>query len=126
MGFLVWDKGISVDECESIINKYKDSEFAEGTAFISTIASFKNIKPQRKSPICWIKENNILVRSLFQFILEANDSTFKYNVFNFSESMSHDAVQFTTYNKDDYYDWHQDIFTEDDPQCINGLNRKIS
>jgi len=118
MALLVWDDGISVDECESIINKYKDLKFEQGEVELS-------VQDQRKSPIYWIKEHNMLVRSLFQFLLEANDAKFRYNVFSFSQSISNDPVQFTTYNKGDYYHWHQDTISRDDPEKP-GLNRKVS
>jgi len=119
MASLVWDNGISVDECELIINTYKNLKFEQG-------AVDANAQDQRKSLVYWIREPNTLVRSLFQFLIEANDARFRYSVFNFSQSISNDTVQFTVYNETDYYNWHQDILTQEESARKSMSNRKVS
>ena len=59
---------------------------------------------------------------MFQFILEANDNTFRYNVFNYEQNRQNEQVQFTEYTVDNFYHWHQDNLDS----SINGTNRKLS
>jgi len=121
MVYSSWDNGINIEDCEDTIKKYKNSELDIGEVGDDN-SKMESPEKQRNSRVYWIQENNLLVRSLFQFILEANDNTFRYNVFNYEQNRQNEQVQFTEYTVDNFYHWHQDNLDS----SINGTNRKLS
>jgi len=128
MAWIIWNNGIGVNECESIIKQYKDFKLEDAKA--GGESENKNLSlynvPLRNSLICWINENTLLTRALFQFLLEANDTKFKYNIFNCSQSVGYDAVQFARYNEGGFYHWHQDTVPFGQVSNNDKINRKIS
>ena len=117
MATLLLDNGISLNECESIIEQYKDLELGNGEA-----GEHPGNEKLRACQIHWVREHGILSRSLFQFLLEANDTKFRYSVFNYQRSVGSDVPQFTKYNKGGFYDWHKDSV----PTNPDRTDRKIT
>ena len=126
MAFTTFPDGISVEDCEHIIKKYKDEALEAGIVQGRPgIKKDGTISTHRENKIHWINDNSIIVRSLFQFLLEANDTNFRYNVFNYVESSDRDVPQFTSYTEGEYYHWHQDTLDPSKPVTMSA-NRKLS
>jgi PKHD-type hydroxylase len=145
MAYISWNNGINVEDCENTIKKYKNLELDIGTIGDGTRKEeiienadqggigdskkthrvkgyMESTEKQRNSLVYWIQETNLLTRSLFQFMLEANDNKFRYNVFNYEQNGQNEKVQFTEYSVDNFYNWHQDRLDS----SVNGTNRKLS
>ena len=70
----------------------------------------------RKSQHCWIPSSYWIGGFLWHYIINANKDNFLYDISHIEQDM----IQYTQYNKGDYYDWHTDIGRGD------ASNRKIS
>jgi PKHD-type hydroxylase len=120
MAHLFWqdEGGLSKKECEHILKEYENVGLEAGITDNKASISVK----QRQADIHWVKNNNLLTRSLFQYALDANDLKFRYTLFNYEKSGEYDQIQFTRYNEGCFYDWHVDFYEI----SKNGSNRKLS
>lgn len=61
----------------------------------------------RSCTVQWMHESNDETRWIFDriayHIFDTNNQFFNYDLYGF------DSIQYTTYEKKDYYDWHQDV-----------------
>tara|TARA_R110000744_G_scaffold161051_1_gene277507 strand:- start:262 stop:807 length:546 start_codon:yes stop_codon:yes gene_type:complete len=96
-----WEAVISTEECESIIEQYKDKANVNG-AIKNTGASGNTDLSKRDVKICWVKPEAMLNRVVASFMKEANERHFHYDMTG-SEQM-----QFAKYEVDGKYCWHRD------------------
>lgn len=83
----------------------------------------KNLKKKRDSQVVWLKEEWIY-KEIRPFIKEANEQA----GWNYDWDCSED-IQFTRYEKNQYYGWHTDSWDEpykDNNPSMNGKIRKLS
>ena len=59
----------------------------------------------RKSQHCWIPSTNWIGRFIWYYIRMANKDNFLYDI----SDIENDLIQYTQYNKGDYYNWHTDM-----------------
>ena len=59
----------------------------------------------RKSKNCWIPTSHWIGGFLWHYIMNANKDNFLYDISHIEQ----DLVQYTQYNKGDYYSWHTDM-----------------
>ena len=59
----------------------------------------------RKSQHCWIPTSYWIGGFLWHYIMTANKDNFLYDI----SHIEHDMIQYTQYNKGDYYNWHTDM-----------------
>ena len=88
-----------------------------------TKKEIKDLKKKRDSQIVWLKEEWIY-KEIRPFIEEANEKAGWNYAWDFSED-----IQFTRYEKNQYYGWHTDSWEEpykDDNPRTNGKIRKLS
>ena len=113
-------KALNDNLCDSIIEHSLNQKIEQG----KTGQNFKkNNFKTRDSNIVWLKDEWIY-KEIFPYINAAN----KNAEWNFHWSTS-ESMQFTIYNKEQHYDWHQDAFpTYKNPSILDcyGLTRKLS
>jgi len=108
--YYIKDNAFSDSFCENIITqgdkqKTKKADIADGDS------------NNRKSNITWLKDDK-LITQLTPIVNEANTkSNWNFLLREF------EPLQYTVYNKDDYYDWHIDSHSK---TYDNDLIRKIS
>ena len=122
MAYVTWENGLSVTECENILKQYENAEYECAEAGESDNREVRKTNILRNSSICWLHKDSLLVRALFQFIIEANDTSFRYNLLNYEQDKVYDTLQLTKYEEAGYYSWHQDSWDVG----RNGFNRKLS
>lgn len=73
----------------------------------------------RDSKTAWINENNWVVNFCMSYVLKANRQNWNYDI----EGIDGGEMQYTTYEKGQFYNWHQDAGLEalDEEKC-----RKLS
>ena len=59
----------------------------------------------RKSQHCWIPSTHWIGGFLWHYIMDANRDNFLYDISHIENNM----IQYTQYNKGDYYNWHTDM-----------------
>ena len=59
----------------------------------------------RKSQHCWIPSSHWIGGFLWHYIMDANRDNFLYDISHIENNM----IQYTQYNKGDYYNWHTDM-----------------
>jgi len=59
----------------------------------------------RKSQHCWIPSAHWIGGFLWHYIMNANKDNFLYDISHIENNM----IQYTQYNKGDYYNWHTDM-----------------
>ena len=59
----------------------------------------------RKSQHCWIPSSHWIGGFLWHYIMNANKDNFLYDISHIEQ----DFIQYTQYNKGDYYGWHTDM-----------------
>jgi len=59
----------------------------------------------RKSQHCWIPSTHWIGGFLWYYIRMANKDNFLYDI----SDIENDLIQYTQYNKGDYYNWHTDM-----------------
>ena len=59
----------------------------------------------RKSQHCWIPSTHWIGGFLWHYIMNANKDNFLYDISHIENNM----IQYTQYNKGDYYNWHTDM-----------------
>ena len=59
----------------------------------------------RKSQHCWIPSTHWIGGFLWHYIMTANKDNFLYDI----SDIENDLIQYTQYNKGDYYNWHTDM-----------------
>lgn len=101
MSFYSWEPGIEKDECESLIEEYKDSEFSLAEVGVG-VGKGAVDSETRKTNVTWIKPERLINRAIWGFVNEANDNYFRFDIKGFEN------VQFGKYGVGDYYDWHTD------------------
>jgi len=90
-----WEEIIKAEECNAIINEFKDSDYTEGKV--------KNgSQDARCASIHWVDPRNLLNRAIQSFMLEANNKLFNYAM------ETSEILQFGKYGVGGKYDWHQD------------------
>ena len=92
-----WEQIIKAEECNAIINEFKDSDYIEGTVKDGLL------QDARCTSIHWIDPRNLLNRAIQSFMQEANTEFFNYAM------ETSEALQFGKYGVGGKYDWHQDI-----------------
>ena len=75
----------------------------------------------RKSQHCWIPSTHWIGRFIWKCIMSANNENFLYDI----SHIENELIQYTQYNKGNYYNWHtdsdiRDVFEPDE------LVRKLS
>ena len=75
----------------------------------------------RKSQHCWIPSTHWTGRLIWKYIMSANNENFLYDISHIED----ETIQYTKYNKGNYYNWHtdsdiRDVFEPDE------LVRKLS
>ena len=99
--YYFWEKGIKKTDCENLINIYGSSANINST--VGSKTGKQELDPEiRKQKVCWVESDDLVVRALWSYILEANNIYFKYNISEFEPS------QFTKSDKDGFYAWHKD------------------
>ena len=100
------DQAISEKDCDEFIAKYKDAKFDEGLIDPTDLSINKNIE-YRKAKVIWLGNNDLLVRALWSYVLEMNQSFYQLNIDGYQK------VQLTKYNDECYYEWHKDTLYND-------------
>ena len=104
------DEAVSGKDCDEFIDKYKDFEFGKGLVGGNTTENLE----YRNAKVHWLENNNLLVRTLWSYVLEMNQSFWQLNLDGYQKA------QLTKYDDDCYYEWHKDSGYED------GTTRKLS
>ena len=90
-----WEQIIKAEECNAIINEFKDVEYIKGQV--------KNgLQDARCTSIHWVDPRNLLNRAIQSFMLEANSKFFNYDI------ETSETLQFGKYEVGGKYDWHKD------------------
>ena len=114
-----WDKEISHETCQKIINLGKGKWEQATTAGSQT--------KFRKSNIIWIREQWVY-NLIWNYMLAANEQAgWKYNI------VAAESCQITRYTKDGFYTWHRDgmgshkeVIDEPNNKFLHGNVRKLS
>ena len=101
------DKAISKKDCDEFIDKYKDAEFNEGLIDPNDPKNNEKLA-YRKAKVHWLGNNDLLVRTLWSYVLEMNQNFWQLNLDGYQ------PVQLTKYDDGCYYEWHTDELYKDD------------
>ena len=85
-----------------------DLDKVDENIFIKSEVNPQNSKIKdnvRKSQHCWIPSTHWIGGFLWHFIKMANKDNFLYDI----SDIENDLIQYTQYNKGDYYNWHTDM-----------------
>jgi|LWDU01.1.fsa_nt_gi PKHD-type hydroxylase len=94
-----WKHRLSDEECDFLIADCKQEEFSD--AIIQSKGGISEHKT-RKSNIVWVDSKKLIHRAMTNFMREANQDFFKYNI------TSSEPIQFSEYKKGDHYISHKD------------------
>ena len=89
-------------------NILDDLEKVDKNIFIKSEVNPQNSKIQnsiRKSKNCWIPSTYWIGGFLWHYIMTANKDNFLYDISHIEQDM----IQYTHYDKGDYYNWHTDM-----------------
>lgn len=112
--FQLFDKALSPVECDTIIEKCEKNMLRK--AMVIDGASEKKISHVRAAKITFINDPQI-TETIKYFLEKANRDSFGFNV-NFLPR----GTQYTVYEKDCFYAWHQDVDWNSDKMS----DRKLS
>ena len=93
-------------------NILDDLEKVDKNIFIKSEVNPQNSKIQnsiRKSKNCWIPSTYWIGGFLWHYIMTANKDNFLYDISHIEQDM----IQYTHYDKGDYYNWHTDMDIRD-------------
>jgi len=90
-----WEQIIKAEECNAIINEFKDAEYIKGIVK-------DELQDVRCASIQWVDPHHLLNRAIESFMLEANNKFFNYAI------ETSETLQFGKYEVGGKYDWHQD------------------
>ena len=96
------DEAVSSKDCDEFIEKYKDADFNKGLVGATDLE-------YRKAKVHWLENNNLLVRTLWSYVLEINQNYWQLNIDGYQK------VQLTKYDDKCYYEWHKDSGYDDGP-----------
>ena len=122
-----WKNAVRGIDCDNIINEYENLALSEASVgsvdVIGANCSKHGVDTNvRDSKVNWLDANNALTRTIWSYILDANLLYFNYQL------EGHESVQFTRYEKDEFYKWHTDSggnFDEVDSKIENGTMTKM-
>ena len=103
-----WTEDVSKNMTESITSYIGKLE--------KSIIKEQGTMSPRDSEVSWIK-NQAVLKSFFEYVSVINDTIWKYKLTDI------EPLQYTRYNKEQYYNWHIDEHSE---PYANGLIRKLS
>ena len=118
--FWHWDKEISHEICQRIIN------LGKGKWNPATILD-KSLDNIRKSDVVWINDQWVY-DLIWPYMMSANEQAgWKYDI------VAAESCQITRYTKDGFYTWHKDgigshneVNNEPDNEFLHGKTRKLS
>ena len=67
------DEAVSSKDCDEFIEKYKDADFNKGLVGATDLE-------YRKAKVHWLEINNLLVRTLWSYVLEINQNYWQLNI----------------------------------------------
>ena len=82
------------------LNKIDESVFIDSEVDIYN----PSVKDIRKSKHCWIPTTHWIGGFTWHYVMKANRKNFLYDISHIEQ----DVIQYTHYNKGDYYNWHTD------------------
>jgi len=98
-----WEAIISSEECEKIIEQYKNETLKHGSIGESKKDKTGAIDLEKRNALIhWVSVESLLNRSVASFMQEANEQFFKYNM------EGSEQVQFAKYEVGGKYCWHTD------------------
>ena len=94
-----WEHRLSDEECDFLIDDCKKGEFSD-----AKIQADKGVPLHgtRKTNVIWVDRTKLIHRAMTNFMLEANQEFFKYNI------TSSEQVQFGEYKNGGHYVFHKD------------------
>ena len=96
--FYKWEGVVPVEECNAIIEKYKNGEYKE-----AEVGDRCEVNTEvRKTCVKWIPTESLINRAISSFTVEANNKFFKYDI------SGAERTQFAKYESGYFYDWHTD------------------
>lgn len=108
--YFYFDKALKGEDCDDLVNQYKDHSFTEGKVELS--GGF-GLNENRKAGIVWLDQNSFISRAVLSYIQQANQH------FRVHLADSHEQAQLTKYSKTgDVYGWHKDD--------VSAMNRSLS
>ena len=97
-----FEKALTKNQCKEIIN------FGLSKTNIKAVVKDKKLNKIRNSNICWLNE-----KWLYDLLIPWIDLANKNSGWEFDLNYF-EAIQFTIYNKNQHYGWHQDSYIKDD------------
>ena len=88
----------------------------EDSTVRDTVGNPEYAKDIRKSSNAWINGSNWIAGFVWYYITKANRENFRYDI----EGLDSNEIQYTEYQKGEYYDWHID---DDINRCM--INDKL-
>ena len=99
--YYFWESGIKKTNCENLIKTY-DPLATINSATVSEDGNQESNPNIRKQKVCWVESDEVIVRALWSYILEANNIFFHYDISKFEQ------CQFTKSDNSGFYSWHRD------------------
>jgi len=113
--FYKWDTPIPKEHCEFLISFYeKKGKYSDA----KTCTNEETTPIIRKAQLKWLDTDELIVRAMRDYTLEANSVYFKYEI------TGHELTQFGKYENSDHYSWHKDSIGVKE-KSING-HRKLT
>jgi PKHD-type hydroxylase len=112
--YYLWDSVISKDDCERIIDTYKDKNLTEAKIVVDEDGTVDD--SIRTTKVTWIN-NKLITMAIWGFLDEGNRNYFKYDIVKMEDT------QFAEYTKGSFYSWHTDDIGS---KSSNGSTRKLS
>ena len=91
-----------IESIISDLDKIDESVFLNSTVNLEKQTLNNDI---RKSQHCWIPSSHWIGGFLWHYIMNANKDNFLYDISHIEQDM----IQYTQYNKGDFYGWHTDM-----------------
>ena len=115
-----WDSAIPVDICNALLNSLDSSDWVESLIGGNSNPSGRELS-WRNNYVQFLMTNHWLEGILYNHVRYANKSAeWNYEISNIA------PVQISKYEKDEFYDWHQDCYLLN-PNTIQGIEqRKLS
>ena len=121
--FYYWANEIPEDICNCIIKTGTDHDTFEARTLGGSEDSTEEEKLNKKvrnSSVAWVTDRWI-TGMVASYVRMANEEMFKYHI---KPAQEFNPIQFTTYDKDGHYDWHQDNGSKSDGRIE--MFRKLS
>jgi len=112
--YFLWNSAISKDDCERIIDTYKNKNLAEAKIAIDKVGTVKD--SIRITKVAWI-DNKLITMAMWGFLDEGNKNYFKYDIAKMEK------IQFAEYTKGSFYSWHTD---DSEPESADRSIRKLT